>query len=99
MRPWQAALAQIIPAEEMVLMYKPERWAEYGMQYYRPDHIRTLFSPEELAEATKAGGRLLCISDDNALQEVTQVPSVDLQIVHTIGNHSAFWVWQVKKGS
>jgi 4-amino-4-deoxy-L-arabinose transferase-like glycosyltransferase len=98
MRPWQTALGQIIPAEDTVLLYKPERWAEYGMQYYRPNHIRTLFSPEELAAATKAGGRVLCISDDKALPEVTRVPTVDLQIVHTIGNHTAFWVWQVKQG-
>jgi 4-amino-4-deoxy-L-arabinose transferase-like glycosyltransferase len=97
MRPWQTALAQLIPSEEMVLLYKPERWAEYGMQYYRPNHIRTVFSLEELADATKAGGRLLCISDDKALPEVSRKSSVDLQIVHTIGNHTAFWVWQEKK--
>jgi hypothetical protein len=77
-------------------MYKPQRWAEYGMQYYRPNHVRTAFSPEELANATKAGGRLLCISDDQALGEVSRVPNFDLQVVHTIGNHSAFWIWQVK---
>ena len=97
MRPWQTALAQLIPSEEVVLLYKPERWAEYGMQYYRPNHIRTVFSLEELADATKAGVRLLCISDDKALPEVSRKSSVDLQIVHTIGNHTAFWVWQEKK--
>jgi 4-amino-4-deoxy-L-arabinose transferase-like glycosyltransferase len=96
MRPWQNALGQFIPAQEMVLLYKPERWAEYGMQYYRPNHIRSVFSPEELADAAKTGGRLLCISDDKALQEVTRVTSVDLQVVHTIGTHTAFWIWQVK---
>jgi 4-amino-4-deoxy-L-arabinose transferase-like glycosyltransferase len=99
MRPWQSALAQIVPAEQMVLLYKPERWAEYGMQYYRPNHIRTVFSPQELADATKTGGRLLCISDDKFLREVSGLPSVDLQVVHSIGIHSAFWVWQVKQGS
>ncbi len=96
MRPWQSALRQLISENEMVLMYKPERWAEYGMQYYRPNHIRTAFSAEELADATKSGGRLLCISDDQALGEVSRVPNFDLQVVHTIGNHTAFWIWQVK---
>jgi 4-amino-4-deoxy-L-arabinose transferase-like glycosyltransferase len=96
MRPWQSALRQLIPAEDVVFLYKPERWAEYGMEYYRPNHIRSVFSPEELADATKTGGRVLCISDDTALREVSQVRSVDLQVVHTIGNHTAFWVWQVK---
>jgi hypothetical protein len=80
----------------MVFLYKPERWAEYGMQYYRPNHIRSIFSPDELANAAKNGGRVLCISDDKALTEVTRVSSVDLQVVHTIGSHTAFWVWQVK---
>jgi 4-amino-4-deoxy-L-arabinose transferase-like glycosyltransferase len=96
MRPWQSALGQLIPAEEMVFLYKPERWAEYGMQYYWPNHIRSIFSPDELANATKSGGRLLCISDDKALTEVSRVSSVDLQVVHTIGNHTAFWIWQAK---
>ena len=96
MRPWQSALRQLISENDTVLMYKPQRWAEYGLQYYRPNHFRTAFSPEELADATKSGGRLLCISDDQALGEVSRVPNFDLQIVHTIGNHSAFWIWQVK---
>jgi len=96
MRPWQSALRQLISENEMVLMYKPQRWAEYGMEYYRPYHIRTVFSAEELADATKGGGRLLCISDDQALGEVSRAPNFDLQVVHTIGNHTAFWIWQVK---
>jgi 4-amino-4-deoxy-L-arabinose transferase-like glycosyltransferase len=96
MRPWQSALAQLVPGDETVVMYKPARWAEYGLQYYRANHVRTIFSPEELADATKTSARVLCISDDNALREVSRVPSVDLEVVHTIGNHTAFWVWQVK---
>src|ERR1051326_1873554 len=96
MRPWQSALGRFIPADEMVFLYKPERWAEYGMQYYRPNHIRSVFSPDELANAAKNGGRLLCISDDRTLTEVSRLSSVDLQVVHTIGNHTAFWFWQAK---
>ena len=96
MRPWQDALAQLVTNDETVVLYKPARWAEYGLQYYRANHVRTIFSPEELADATKTGARLLCISDDKALQEVSHVPTVDLEVVHTIGNHTAFWLWQEK---
>ena len=97
MRPWRSALGQIIPSENMVLLYKPERWAEYGMDYYWRNHIRSVFSPEELADVTKTGNRILCISDDKAFPEVSSLPSLDLQVVHTIGNHTAFWLWQVSK--
>jgi 4-amino-4-deoxy-L-arabinose transferase-like glycosyltransferase len=96
MRPWKSALPQLIPDNETVVMYKPARWAEYGLQYYRANRLRTIFSPEELTDAVKSGSRVLCISDDKALQEVSRVPSVDLQVVHTVGNQSAFWLWQVK---
>ena len=96
MRPWQSALSQLIANDEAVVMYKPARWAEYGLQYYRSNHLRSVFSPEELTDVLKTGPRVLCISDDKALQEVSRVPNVDLQVVHTVGNQSAFWAWQVK---
>ena len=96
MRPWQDALAQLVSDSETVVMYKPARWAEYGLQYYRANRVRTVFSPEELADATKTGARVLCISDDEALPEVSRVPGMDLEVVHTIGNRTAFWVWQEK---
>jgi 4-amino-4-deoxy-L-arabinose transferase-like glycosyltransferase len=96
MRPWQGALGQLLSSNEPVCMYKPARWAEYGLQYYRPNQVRTVFSPQELTEVTNTGARILCISDDKSLGEVSRIPAVDLQVVHTIGNHTAFWVWQVK---
>jgi len=96
MRPWQVALSQLVSSNEAVVMYKPARWAEYGLQYYRSNHIRTVFSPEELAAVANTGARILCISDDKSLGEVSRIPAVDLQVVHTIGNQTAFWIWQVK---
>ena len=96
MRPWQVALSQLVSSNEAVVMYKPARWAEYGLQYYRSNHIRTVFSPEELAAVANTGPRILCISDDKSLGEVSRIPAVDLQVVHTIGNQTAFWIWQVK---
>jgi 4-amino-4-deoxy-L-arabinose transferase-like glycosyltransferase len=96
MRPWTPALAQIVPENQIVFMYKPPRWAEYGLQYYRSNHMRGLFSPEELVNLTKAESRVLCITQDKTLEELSQVPDLDMEIVHTIGNHTAFWVWHAK---
>ncbi len=96
MRPWHSALRQLVPDDETVVMYKPARWAEYGLQYYRSNQVRSVFSPEDLTEITKVGPRVLCISDDKTLREVSHLPTLDLEVVHAIGNYSAFWLWQIK---
>jgi 4-amino-4-deoxy-L-arabinose transferase-like glycosyltransferase len=96
MRPWQQPLAQIAPGDQTVFMYKPARWVEYGLQYYRLNHVRGVFSQEELAEVIRNEPRVLCIADDKALAEVSHVTTLDVEVVHTIGNESAFWVWQTK---
>jgi 4-amino-4-deoxy-L-arabinose transferase-like glycosyltransferase len=95
MRPWQPALSQLVPAGQPVIMYKPERWAEYGLQYYRPN-VLTVFSTDEFVQAVTAQSRVLCIAEDSSLTELSQVPTVDLEVVHAIGGHTAFWAWQVK---
>jgi 4-amino-4-deoxy-L-arabinose transferase-like glycosyltransferase len=96
MRPWQSALAQIAPDDQTVFMYKPARWVEYGLQYYRNNRVRGVFSAEELTEAIRNEPRVLCIADDKALAEVSHVSTVDVEVVHTIGNESAFWIWQTR---
>ena len=96
MRPWEKALDQIAADGQIVVMYKPARWVEYGLQYYRFNRVKGVFSAEELAEMIRKEPRVLCIADDKALAEVTQVSTVDVEVVHTIGNESAFWVWQTQ---
>jgi 4-amino-4-deoxy-L-arabinose transferase-like glycosyltransferase len=96
MRPWEQALAQIAPDDRTIFMYKPARWVEYGLQYYRFNHMRGLFSAEELTDVIRTENRVLCIADDKALAEVSHVATLDVEVVHTIGNESAFWVWQTK---
>ena len=93
---WQRALAEFVPDHQQVLMYKPSRWAEYGLQFYRFNHVRAVFSPEELMHATAGEQRILCIADDKALQELSHLPNIDMKVVHTIGNQTAFWAWQGK---
>jgi hypothetical protein len=96
MRPWEQALDHIATDGQTVVMYKPARWVEYGLQYYRFNRVKGVFSAEELAEVIRKEPRVLCIADDKALSEVTRVSTVDVEVVHTIGNESAFWVWQTQ---
>jgi len=96
MRPWEHVLAQLAPADQTVFMYKPARWVEYGLQYYLNNRVHGVFSAEELTEAIRSEPRVLCIADDKALAEVSHVSTVDVEVVHTIGNESAFWIWQTR---
>jgi len=96
MRPWKPALASLLPDDQTVYMYKPARWAEYGMQYYRFNHVQTVFSAAELVQAAEAQPRLLCIAEDKTLEELSHVPAIDLEVVHAIGGQTAFWIWRAK---
>ena len=96
MRPWSTALASLVPSDQVVLMYKPSRWAEYGLQYYWFNRVQTVFSPEDLIRATTSQSRLLCIADDKMLEELAHVTAVDVEVVHAIGGQTAFWVWKTK---
>jgi len=94
MRPWQQALEQIVPQNQMVFLYKPARWMEYGLQYYRSSNARSIGTPEELSTVTGNGAKVLCIAEDKSLQELAQVGHLEMEVVHTIGNQTAFWVWR-----
>ena len=94
MRPWQMALSEIVPEDQTIFMYRPTRWVEYSLQFYRFNRVRTIESPEDLIRITETHRRVLCIVGDKALGEVSNVPTVDVEIVHTIGGHTAFWAWQ-----
>ncbi len=96
MRPWNQALASLLPDDQTVFMYKPARWAEYGLQYYRSNHIQSVFSSTELVNAAATQARVLCIAEDKKLEELSHVPEVDLEVVHAIGGQTAFWLWKVK---
>jgi 4-amino-4-deoxy-L-arabinose transferase-like glycosyltransferase len=96
MRPWERALEQIVPRNQMILLYKPTRSMEYGLQYYRFSNARGIGSPEELARALPNHSRVLCIAEDKSLDELARNGSVDMEVVHTIGNQTAFWVWSAK---
>jgi len=96
MRPWTQALPEFIPDHQTVLMYKPPRWAEYGLQFYRFNRVRAVFSPEQFIHAIAGEQRTLCIAEDKTLQELSHLPNLDMKVVHTIGTQTAFWAWQGK---
>lgn len=94
MRPWDAALSRFVSADEVVFMYKPRRWMEYGLQFYRSNNARGVFSPEETSAVSSANSRVLFIAEDENLDELNRIDDLEMEVVHTIGNLTAFWVWR-----
>jgi hypothetical protein len=94
MRPWEKALEQIVPQSQIVFLYRPSRWMEYGLQFYRANNSKGVGSPEELSSVIGAN-RAMCIAEDKSLDELAKLGNVDIQVVHTIGNQTAFWIWRV----
>ena len=80
-------------ASDTVIMYKPARWMEYGLQFYRYNNAKAVFNPEDLIKLINSESRFLCITEDKTLDELARLGSLDMEIVHTIGNQTAFWVW------
>jgi 4-amino-4-deoxy-L-arabinose transferase-like glycosyltransferase len=94
MRPWDAALAGIIPTDQIVFVYKPARWVEYGLQFYRHNNARSVNSPEELATVVDGPSKVMCIAEDKTLEELSRLGDVEMEIVQTIGGQTAFWAWK-----
>jgi len=95
MKPWEQALGPIVPPGQMVFLYRPARWMEYGLQFYRNNNAMGVGSPEELSGVI-GQSRVLCIAEDKTLDELTRQGKLDIEVVHTIGNQTAFWVWHVE---
>jgi 4-amino-4-deoxy-L-arabinose transferase-like glycosyltransferase len=92
MRPLQSVLRSIAPADETAFLYKPARWTEYGMQFYRFNKVKGVWSPKELESVLEKHLKALFISDDKGLLELGEIPGVEIKIETTVGNHSVFWV-------
>jgi 4-amino-4-deoxy-L-arabinose transferase-like glycosyltransferase len=93
MRPWPEALrGMMIPEEQMVYTYRPQRWVEWGLRFYRNNRAHDIWTPEELKAVLDSDGRALFVSDDRGLMALGAVPGIQVQIVKTVGNLSAFWI-------
>jgi 4-amino-4-deoxy-L-arabinose transferase-like glycosyltransferase len=97
MRPWSNALEVIAPdTKQPVCLYKTARWMEYGLEFYRDSNAQGIGSPEELVSLTQREPRVLCIAEDKTLDELSHLPTVEIEVVQTLGSQTAFWAWKTK---
>jgi 4-amino-4-deoxy-L-arabinose transferase-like glycosyltransferase len=96
MQPWSEALVNLVPDDQVVYLYKPQRWAEYGLQFYRSGKATAVRSPDQLLAITAGEPKVLFIADNKALDEVAHIANVDMKIVLALGNQTAFLVWRTK---
>ena len=95
MRPWQEALDELVPTDRTVFLYKPRRWMEYGLQFYRHNGVRKIGSHEELIELAPTRSRNLCIIEERMLNELSRILEIDIEVAHILGNQAAFWFWRI----
>jgi 4-amino-4-deoxy-L-arabinose transferase-like glycosyltransferase len=93
MRPWRGELDRYGPDAERVVLYKPDRWMEYGLQYYRDGTPIVVDSEQELVELTLSVGRVFCIAQAGVLRELGTSDTILIEVVSSVGDQSAFWAW------
>ncbi len=93
MRPWSGELDRYGPDAERIVLYKPDRWMEYGLQYYRDRTPIVVDSEQELVELTRSEGRVLCIAEAGVLTELGTSDTILIEVVSSVGDQSAFWAW------
>lgn len=96
MRPWSQSLVNLVPNDQMVYLYKPARWSEFGLQYYRSGKATAINSPDQLIAVTGTGSKVLCIADNKTLDEVAHIANVEMKVVLSQGNQTAFLAWRSK---
>src|SRR5688572_9029623 len=94
MRPWNAALEGIVPAEQTVILYKPARWMEYGLHFYRDGRSHDVYTIEEVEALLDASSRIFLITQDARIAELTELENVGMEIVQTIGGQNGLWAWR-----
>jgi 4-amino-4-deoxy-L-arabinose transferase-like glycosyltransferase len=94
MRPWFGTLARLVPAEETVFLYRPSRWMEYGLQFYRFNRTQGVYSPEELQDVLKQHPKPFFVAADKDLATLADVGGIEIKVAETVGSQSAFWVWE-----
>jgi len=94
MRPWAKALVNIVPNDQTVYLYRPSRDAEFGLQYYRSGKASTINTPAELMEIAGTESKVLCIADNRMLDEVAHIDKVEMKVVFSQGNQTAFLAWR-----
>jgi 4-amino-4-deoxy-L-arabinose transferase-like glycosyltransferase len=94
MRPWVEVLRAKVPSNQMIFVYHPPRWVEYGIQFYRSDNTHIVWTPDALDAALKSDSKVLFISDEKGQAELTQVAGLEMRVVTSVGNQWLFWAWR-----
>jgi hypothetical protein len=82
----------MVPDEQTVFTYRPPRWVEYGMQFYRYNKTQDIWTPEELKMVVPRGEKKLFVSDEKGLVDLGSIPGVEIKIEKAVGNLSVFWL-------
>jgi 4-amino-4-deoxy-L-arabinose transferase-like glycosyltransferase len=96
-RPWVGEIRGLSLPSSQVLLYKPPRWMEYGLEFYLDRPAQSVGSEEELIELTESGesgARFFCISESHTLDQLSAGDRVAIEVVDARGSQTAFWVWQ-----
>jgi hypothetical protein len=93
MRPWTTVLPKLVSDDQTVFLYRPSRWMEYGMQFYRFNKTRGVYSPEELMSVLGSTS-LFFLADEKALADLGEIAGIEVRIMETVGNQTALWVQQ-----
>jgi len=98
-RPWVDVLKSRVPSDQIVFVYHPPRWVEYGIQYYRNENTVIVWTPEALDSALKSGSKVLFISDEKGQAELAQMAGLEMRVVTSVGNQFLFWAWRPPGGA
>jgi hypothetical protein len=94
MRPWQEVFKARVPGDQTVFVYRPPRWAEYGIQYYRTQNTVFVWTPEELEAALNSDTKVLFVSDDKGQAQLAQISGLQMKVVTSVGKQWLFWAWR-----
>jgi 4-amino-4-deoxy-L-arabinose transferase-like glycosyltransferase len=94
MRPWQPILRKIVADDHIVILYRPKPWMEYGMEFYRLNKTRSVYSPEEL-DTVLSPAKTLFVADEKGMLDMGEA-GAEIEVLETIGNQTAFWAWQAR---
>jgi len=96
MRPWRSVLQRLVPDDQIVFMYRPSRWMEYGLQFYRLGRTQGVYSPEELLTVLDRAPKAFFVADNKDLMDLGEIGGIEIQVIEASGNQRAFWIWQTR---
>jgi hypothetical protein len=90
------ALKNLVADQQIVYLYKPHREDEYGLGFYRAGKVAAINSPGQMVDLTGNAKEIFCITDNKTLDEVAHIAKVEMKVMQTLGNQTAFLAWRSK---